>query len=138
MSQLVLAIRAAAGHRAALEAYARRAIPGEWWEIAGVHLVEARLEFPSTLLAPLTQGFHADVNCQDPDSPIAWTATPYTLFAASGDWDEAQGLAALDALTEWIATVLPSAERLHAGLSTPDVELTLRPASVGWVVSDRY
>ena len=138
MSQLVLAIRADVGQRAALEAHARRAVPGDWWQVEGVHLVEARLEFAASLVSQLPQGFHADVNCLDPNSPIVWTGTPYTLFAATGDWDEPSGLAALAALTDWLATVLPSAERLHAGLTTPDGELTLRPAGSGWVVSDRY
>lgn len=138
MSQLVLAIRAEAGQRAVLEAHARRAITGDWWAVADIHTVEARLEFAPTVITSLALGFHADVNCRDPQSPIAWTTEPYTLFAASGDWDESAGLAALDALSAWLTEVLPNVRMLHAGLSTPEVELTLRPALTGWVVSERY
>lgn len=134
----MLAIRAEVGQRAALEAHAQRAIAGDWWSVADIHTVEARLEFASSVVTPLRNGFHADINCCDPQSPIDWTTEPYTLFAASGDWDESAGLAALDALSAWLIGVLPSVRLLHAGLTTPEVELTLRPAGRGWVVSDRY
>ncbi|MFN8534696.1 MAG: hypothetical protein U0556_14255 [Dehalococcoidia bacterium] len=138
MGQIVLAIRSADGQRTALEALARRVIPGDWWTIAGRHLVDARLEFPASVVPDLAQGFHGDVNCQDPESPIGWTAEPYTLFAASGDWDEDGGRAALDALTAWVAGVLPGVEWLHAGLTAPDAELTLRFSDGGWETVDRY
>ncbi|MCS6802149.1 MAG: hypothetical protein RMM58_06000 [Chloroflexota bacterium] len=138
MSQLVLAIRAESGHRAALEPYAHRAVAGDWWSIPGVHDVEVRLEFAASVVASLPAGFHADVNCRDPLSSIAWTTEPYTVFAAAGEWDEPTGLAALDALSAWIAAVLPTVEWLHAGLSTPAGELTLRPAAAGWTISERY
>lgn len=134
----MLAIRADASQRSALEVHAHRVVPGDWWTIADVHLVEARLEFPGSILPVLPQGFYADVNCHDPGSPIDWTASPYTLFAASGDWDERAGIAALNGLTAWIAEILPSAVRLHAGLSTPDLELSLVPVDEGWLVSARY
>ena len=103
-----------------------------------MHTVETRLEFAKTLLPDLPEGFHIDVRIVDNDSPIEWTRTPYSLFAATGPWDESGARAALDALSAWIASVLPDAERIQAGLTTDDVELTLGPDGDGWTIIDRY
>jgi hypothetical protein len=138
MSSLVIALRYRAGQRELLEPLARRAVPGTWWTVPDQHLVEARLEFGPALVPELPRGFSSDLNCRDPGSTISWTTEPYTLFAATAEGDEATALAALEALTRWVASVLPEPGWIQAGISTPEVELTLLPSDSGWTVSERY
>ncbi|MCS7001721.1 MAG: hypothetical protein NZ518_02620 [Dehalococcoidia bacterium] len=135
MASLVLAIAHDPGHRATLEPLAIAVESGDEWSVGDRHVVEARLTFPPNAVLP--DGYSADINCRDDTPDTSWAAAPYTLFAATGPWDEAGAKASLDALTAWLRRVLPDAVRHQAGISANGVELVLQPDGDGWTVTER-